>query len=112
MKLIKLINSFPILKDCDSTTDFCYELKGALTSSKLKQIPTDTKLLIVDSNTSFFLSYKQFVDLSNKFSIALMQKAELKSFVVILKDLDSLQFMKMCEKNLLTDNIILNPYVN
>lgn len=112
MKTIFLANSFPRYINSEQIAKKCHSIKGALTTSKMKQIPLDTELLIVESDTSFFLSNKQLFDLSNKMQIVLIQKAELKSFVAILKDVDVEQFMRLCNENLLSDKTILNPYVN
>ena len=87
-----------------------FELKGALTESKLTQIPENCDVLLIDDFTKIFLTYSQIIELQRKLEIAYKIPYKLNAFVVILKDIIKEDFMKLLEQHTIKETILFNPY--
>jgi flagellar biosynthesis/type III secretory pathway chaperone len=107
-KTISLTNKFKAIEDIDPE-DF-FEIKGALTETKLSAIPKDCKTLKIDDFTKIFLDYNRISDLSNRLEIVYETKYKLASFVLIFKDVQRKEFESLVKKNNIKEPILYNPY--
>lgn len=110
-KTIALISKFKCIDDIEKVEEkLVFELKGALTESKLTQIPENCDVLLIDDLTKIFLTYSQIVELKSKLEIVYKIQYKLNSFVVILKDIIKEDFMKLLEQHTIKETILFNPY--
>jgi len=110
-KTIALISKFKCIDDIEKVEEkLVFELKGALTESKLTQIPENCDVLLIDDFTKIFLTYSQIVELKSKLEIVYKIQYKLNSFVVILKDIIKEDFMKLLEQHTIKETILFNPY--
>ena len=110
-KFLALSSSFET-PNYDDKNQNIYYVQGALTTSKIHEIPGHISKLVVENFTSVFLSYKQLVQLQEQFKIQVKSKFKLNGIVVILKDIKSSEFIKMYKQNSIDIELIINPYVN
>jgi len=111
LKVIALISKFTCFKNTDEIySKSVFEIKGALTTSKLALIPEDCELLLVNDFTKIFLHFSQVVELSKRIEIRYKTPYQLVSFVVILKDIAKGEFEKILKQNNLEESILYNPY--
>lgn len=111
LRTIAFISKF---KDIDKIDDAenktVFEIKGALTASKLSMIPENCDILLLNDFTKIFLDFSQVTELTGKLEIAYKIPYELVSFVVILKDILKEDFVKIVESHNLKEPILYNPY--
>lgn len=111
LRTISLINKFkPLDKIDDIENKTVFEIKGALTETKLSQIPEDCDVLLIDDFTKIFLDLSQVTELTRKLEIAYNIQYQLVSFIVILKDIIKNDFVRMLENHNIEDTILYNPY--
>lgn len=87
-----------------------YAIKGALTESKLAEIPTNCEILILDDFTKVFLDLNKVSDLCKSMEIVYETRYELASFVLIFKDVKKKDFENLIQKNKIKEPILFNPY--
>jgi len=110
-KTIALISKFKCIDEVEKVNEkLVFELKGALTESKLTQIPENCDVLLIDDFTKIFLTYSQIVELQRKLEITYKIPYKLNVFVVILKDIIKEDFMKLLEQHTIKETILFNPY--
>ncbi|MDP3358581.1 MAG: hypothetical protein Q8S41_04455 [Lutibacter sp.] len=111
LRTIAFISKF---KDIDHIDDVenktVFEIKGALTESKLSMIPENCDILLLNDFTKIFLDFYQVTKLTEKLEIAYKIPYQLVSFVVILKDILKEDFVKIVESHNLKEPILYNPY--
>jgi len=112
MKMLSMCSEFEQAKDLNSSINQVYKIKGALTPSKVHSIPKEYDTIIVNNPTSIFLTHKQLKELSKKFKIQTINTYQLNGFVVVLKDIEALEFNNLYRKNNINTELIINPYVN
>ncbi|MGV8946456.1 MAG: hypothetical protein ACOH1N_08510 [Lutibacter sp.] len=111
LKVIALISKFKCFEHTDEiNSKSIFEIKGALTTSKLALIPEDCDLLLVNDFTKNFLDFSQLVELSKRLEINYKIPYQLVSFVVILKDIVKEEFEKILKQNNIKESILYNPY--
>lgn len=111
LRTISLINTFKFIDDIDKIeSKTVFEIKGALTESKLSQIPENCDVLLIDDFTKIFLDFAQITELTRKLEIAYNMPYKLVSFVVILKDILKEDFVRIIENHKIEDRILFNPY--
>ncbi|MCW3788122.1 hypothetical protein [Plebeiibacterium sediminum] len=108
-KLLALSSSLKSNSNYD-TIARTYQLKGALTSSKITEIPEDIACLEVDNFTSIFLNYKQIIQLQKQVIIRVQTIYNLNGFVVILKEIESTEFIERYNQEHINAELIINPY--
>ncbi|WP_372793582.1 hypothetical protein [Lutibacter sp.] len=112
-KTIALISKFKSVDDIlDVETKNVFEIKGALTASKLLSIPENCDILVLNDFTKIFLDFSQILELTRKFEIAYKIPYQLISFVVILKDIKKEDFKKILKQHNIEETILYNPYEN
>lgn len=110
-RTISLVNKFRSLDDViDIENKNVYEIKGALTESKLLDIPDNCEMLKLDDFTKIFLDFNRISDLAKKIEIVYETKYELASFVLIFKDVLKEDFESLIEKNNIKEPVLYNPY--
>ncbi len=109
-KLLALSSSLQTKSNNESRTN-TYHFKGALTSSRITEIPEDVSYLVVDNFTSIFLNYNQLTQLQTHVEIQVYTKYKLNGFVVILKDVESGDFIARYNQEHIDTELIINPYV-
>ncbi|MDO9594467.1 MAG: hypothetical protein Q7J19_05705 [Lutibacter sp.] len=111
LRTIAFISKF---KDIDHIDDAenktVFEIKGALTASKLSMIPENCDILLLNDFTKIFLDFYQVTKLTEKLEIAYKIPYQLVSFVVILKDILKEDFEKIVESHNIKETILYNPY--
>ena len=110
-RTIALISKFKCIdkiKDVDKKIVF--EIKGALTESKLSLIPEECDILLIDDFTKIFLDFSQVTELTTKLEISYKIAYQLVSFVVILKDIIKEDFKRILENHNIDETILYNPY--
>ncbi len=111
LRTIALISKF---KDIDRIDDAenktVFEIKGALTASKLSMIPENCDILLLNDFTKIFLDFYQVTRLTEKLEIAYKIPYQLVAFVVILKDILKEDFGKIVESHNIKEPILYNPY--
>jgi hypothetical protein len=111
LRSISLLNTFKFVDDInDIENKTVFEIKGALTESKLAQIPENCDVLLIDDFTKNFLDFSQITELTRKLEIAYKIPYKLVSFVVILKDILKEDFVSIIEDHKIKDSILFNPY--
>jgi len=111
IRTISLINKFKSIGDIeDIENKTVFEIKGALTETKLSQIPEKCDILLIDDFTKIFLDYSQVTELTRKLEIAYNIPYKLVSFVVILQDIIKEEFVKIIENHNIEETILFNPY--
>ena len=88
---------------------FCIE--GALTESKLPQIPDDCQRLVIRDYTRIFLSYEQMVRLCGLYTVCLSVRFVLRFFVVNLYGVTEDVFGQMLGREVDPGRIVFNPYM-
>ncbi len=110
-RTLSLINNFKSIEDIDGIENkLVYEIKGALTVSKISEIPKETEILLVDDFTKIFLDFNRISDLSKKIEVVYKTKYTLVSFVLIFKDVLKEDFESFVEKSNLKEPVLYNPY--
>jgi hypothetical protein len=89
-----------------------YKMDGALTASKINQLPRNCNTIIIDNLTSIFLNYEQIKRLSATIKIKVSKSIHLKGFVVILKDMSKNEFEHQYLTKGIKTELIYNPYVH
>jgi hypothetical protein len=111
LRTIAFISKF---KDIDHIDDAenktVFEIKGALTASKLSMIPENCDILLLNDFTKIFLDFYQVTRLTEKLEIAYKIPYQLVSFVVILKDILKEDFVEIVESHNIKETILYNPY--
>jgi len=111
MKTISLTNQFKQIDDInDLENKTVFEIKGALTETKLSQIPEKCDILLIDDFTKIFLDFSQVTALTRKLEITYKIKYKLVAFVVILKDILKDNFVEILENHNIEETILFNPY--
>jgi hypothetical protein len=111
LRTIALISKFRgIDKIEDTENKIVFEIKGALTESKLSMIPEDCDILLLNDFTKIFLDLSQVTELSGKLEIAYKIPYQLVFFVVILKDMMKEDFVRILENHNIEETILYNPY--
>jgi len=105
IRLLYLLNDLPSCSDHDSVP-----IAGALTESRLEDIPEDCKFITIVDFTRVFLSYKQMQNLCDKYSVSIRNKFMLRYFIVNLFDVDEAEFAKMLDENI-CQHVVLNPFM-
>jgi hypothetical protein len=105
---ISKFRGFDKIEDIENKRVF--EIKGALTASKLSTIPEDCDILLLNDFTKIFLDFSQVTELMGKLEISYKIPYQLVSFVVILKDILKEDFVKIVESHNLKEPILYNPY--
>ena len=110
-KTISLTNKFKSVKEVDDINNKkVFKIKGALTETKLSQIPEDCEVLIINDFSKIFLEYSQVSELSKRLEIAYNITYKLVSFVVILKDILEEDFVNVLKKHKIEETVLFNPY--
>ena len=110
-KAIALVSKFKCIDAIEKVEEkLVFELKGALTESKLTLIPEDCDVLLIDDFTKIFLTFSQITELQRRLEIVYKLQYQLNSFVVILKDIIKSDFEKLLEQHNIQENILYNPY--
>jgi hypothetical protein len=110
LRTIAFISKFKDIDHIDAENKTVFEIKGALTESKLSTIPEDCDILLLNDFTKIFLDFSQVTELTGKLEIAYKIPYELVSFVVILKDILKEDFVKIVESHNIKETILYNPY--
>jgi hypothetical protein len=111
LRTIALLSKLRCIDKIDDVENkIVFEIKGALTESKLSMIPEDCDILLIDDFTKIFLDFSQVIELTGKLEIAYKTPYQLVSFVVILKDIMKEDFLKILENNNIEETILFNPY--
>ena len=111
LKTIALISKFRSIDEIDALENkVVFEIKGALTESKLPMIPEDCAVLLLNDFTKIFLDFTQVTELTRKLEIAYKITYQLVSFVIILKDIMKEDFVKIVENHHIEETILYNPY--
>ena len=111
LKTISLINKFKTIDEInDKENKTIYEIKGALTKTKLAEIPTNCEVLRIHDFTKIFLDYSELVSLTKRIEIAFNITYKLISFVIILKDVTKDYFREIIDKHSIEESILFNPY--
>jgi hypothetical protein len=105
---ISKFRGFDKIEDLENKKVF--EVKGALTASKLSTIPEDCDILLLNDFTKIFLDFSQVTELTKKLEIVYKIPYQLVAFVVILKDIMKEDFVKIVESHNLKETILYNPY--
>lgn len=108
LSVISKFKSVNQITDIESKT--VYAIKGALTESKLAEIPANCEILILDDFTKVFLDLNKVSDLSKSMEIVYETRYELASFVLIFKDVKKKDFENLIQKNKIKEPILFNPY--
>lgn len=110
-RTISLINKFKSTEEIsDMETKNVFEIKGALTESKVLEIPSNCEILKLDDFTKIFLDYNRISDLSKRMKVIYETKYTLASFVLIFKDVLRKDFEVLIEKNNIKEPVLFNPY--
>ena len=110
-RTISLINKFKSVEDLnDIESKNVFEIKGALTESKVLEIPDNCEILKLDDFTKIFLDYNRISDLSKRMEVVYETKYELASFVLIFKDVLKKDFESLIDKNSIKEPVLFNPY--
>ncbi len=111
LRTIALISKFRSIDEIDAIENkVVFEIKGALTESKLSMIPDDCDVLLLNDFTKIFLDFTQVTELTRKLEISYKITYQLVSFVVILKDMMKEDFVKIVENHHIKETILYNPY--
>ena len=105
IRLLYLLNDLPSCSDNDSMP-----ITGALTESRLEDIPEDCKSITIMDFTRVFLSYRQMQSLCDKYSVSVRNKFILRYFIVNLFDVDEAEFAKMLDDRI-SQHVVLNPFM-
>ncbi|MBK3516498.1 hypothetical protein [Carboxylicivirga marina] len=108
MQLISIYSKFIKAKD----TEKPYVINGALTPSKLTDIPDNCSSILINDMSAIFLNYRQAQQLLKYLIIRVKNEISLKAFVVVLKDIKQEEFSKQLIKAGINTKIIYNPYVH
>ena len=110
-RTVSLINKFRSTEEIsDMETKNVFEIKGALTESKILEIPDKCEILKLDDFTKIFLDFNRISDLSKQMKIVYETKYTLASFVLIFKDVPKNDFESLIEKNNIKEPVLFNPY--
>jgi len=105
IRLLYLLNDLPSCSDADSMP-----ITGALTESRLEDIPEDCKSITILDFTRIFLSYRQTQSLCDKYSVSIRNKFILRYFIVNLFDVDEAAFAKMLDDHI-GQHVVFNPFM-
>ena len=105
IRLISLLNNLPPCDDADSML-----ITGALTESRLEDIPEDCKSITIMDFTRVFLSYRQMQSLCDKYSVSIRNKFILRYFIVNLFDVARAAFAKMVDDRI-GQHVVFNPFM-
>ena len=110
-RTVSLINKFKSTEEIsDKEAKNVFEIKGALTESKVLEIPDNCEILKLDDFTKIFLDYNRISDLSKRMEVVYETKYELASFVLIFKDVLKKDFESLIDKNSIKEPVLFNPY--
>lgn len=110
LKMLSIVMDFTIATTsvlCNSETVI---IDGALTKSKLSQIPIDCKNVVMKDFTKVFVSDKELVKLLDKYDLFFENCYHLNFVVVNLYDIAGDEFEKMLKSKDIDLKIIYNPY--
>lgn len=106
---IKLLYSIFSYKKCNlNKAKNIFYLDGALTLSKIAEIPDKTDILLIEDFTKVFLNLSQWNNLVKRYNVCFNKYYNLRGFVLNLYDLSEKEF----EKNFVNEKkfFIYNPY--
>lgn len=106
---IKLLYSIFNYKKCNlNKAKNIFYLDGALTLSKIAEIPDKTDILLIEDFTKVFLNLSQWNNLVKRYNVCFNKYYNLRGFVLNLYDLSEKEF----EKNFVNEKkfFIYNPY--
>lgn len=110
-KTIALSNKFNSIDEINKIDGkLVFEIKGALTESKILEIPKDCEVLKIGDFTKIFLDYNRISDLSKKHQLVYSTKYKLASFVIIFKDVLKKDFERLVNQNNIKEPVLYNPY--
>ena len=105
IRLLHLLINLPSCSNRDSMP-----ITGALTESRLEDIPKDCKAITILDFTRVFLSYGQMQSLCDKYSVSIRNKFILRYFIVNLFDVDRAAFAEMLDDHI-SQHVVFNPFM-
>ncbi len=90
----------------------CFQVHGALTERKLRDLPETCDEILVQDFTKVFLSHRQIAHLQERCRLFFRDRLPLRFFVVNLFDLDRETVLDQIKDKQLRERIVFNPYEN
>ncbi|WP_439184916.1 hypothetical protein [Carboxylicivirga taeanensis] len=106
MQLLSVASGFKQV----ATNESALRIEGALTPTKISSLPKSCSTLIINDLTSVFLSFTQLKQLMKQVEVQVLNRLQLKSFVVILKDITQNEFIQLYQDKGIQTELIFNPY--
>lgn len=87
-----------------------FKISGALVKSKLSDVPSDIKNIVIDDFTKVFLSFHELRALIKKWQLLVEKSYNLKAVVVINNNVAQSQVIEAVNNQEIIAKIIFNPY--
>ena len=110
IKTLSLLKDIPQADEKNIENSGSFVFKGALTSSKLNQIPPQFNNLILEDFTRIFLKYSELKALNKKRKIFFSEAFNFHFFLINLYDVKKDDFTALLAQNNLSVKVVFNPY--